>query len=225
MEAGVPVMSCYEARRDGFWIHRQLEQLGICNRVVDAGRIEVSRRVKTDRLDARALLEKLMRYEEGDRRVWSVVKVPPKEWEDLRQLHRERGQLLGERARHRNRLTSKLVAQGVRMPVNKDFVQWLEEVRLFDGDPLPEHLKVGVRREWARLQLVEEQLRELEGRMRELIQEDERLQAARALMWLTGVDGLSVAKSTATADGMRWVCVLGSIHGTSLHHSSFLDPS
>lgn len=194
LEAGVPVVSCYEAGRDGFWIHRQLEQLGICNRVVDAGSIEVSRRArraKTDRLDAQALLEKLIRYEEGERRVWRVVKVPPKEWEDLRQLHRERGQLLGERTRHRNRLTSKLVGQGIRIPVDRDFVQRLEEVRLFDGDPLPAHLKAGLRREWERLQLVEEQLRELEGKMRELTQEDERLQAVRALMWLTGIGLIS----------------------------------
>ena len=40
----VRVVSCYEAGRDGFWLHRQLAQLGIENRVVDAASIEVSRR-------------------------------------------------------------------------------------------------------------------------------------------------------------------------------------
>jgi quinol monooxygenase YgiN len=43
---------------------------------VDAASIEVSRRArraKTDRLDAQALLEKLIRYEGGERRVWRVV--------------------------------------------------------------------------------------------------------------------------------------------------------
>ena len=72
LAAGVAVVSCYEAGRDGFWLHRQLEELGISNRVVDAASIEVSRRArraKTDRLDAQALLEKLIRYERGERRV------------------------------------------------------------------------------------------------------------------------------------------------------------
>ena len=46
------VVSCYEAGRDGFWLHRQLVALGIANQVVDAASIEVSRRArraKTDR--------------------------------------------------------------------------------------------------------------------------------------------------------------------------------
>jgi transposase len=64
LSANCPVVSCYEAGRDGFWLHRQLTELGIANRVVDAASIEVSRRArraKSDRLDARSLLEKLIR--------------------------------------------------------------------------------------------------------------------------------------------------------------------
>ena len=165
LSADCPVVSCYEAGRDGFWVDRQLGVLGITNRVVDAASIEVSRRArraKTDRLDARALLEKLMRYERGERGVWRVVRVPEPVWEDRRQLERERGQLLGERNRHRNRLSSKLVAQGIRLRIDKDFVQRLEAVRLFDGSPLPPHLKAGLRREFERLQGVNAQLRAVE---------------------------------------------------------------
>lgn len=115
LSAETAVVSCDEAGRDGFWLHRQLVALGIANQVVDAASIEVSRRArraKSDRLDARALLEKLIRYERGERGVWRVVRVPDPAWEDLRQLHREREDLLSERTRHRNRLSSKLVAQG-----------------------------------------------------------------------------------------------------------------
>ncbi len=36
LAADTPVVSCYEAGRDGFWIHRQLAELGIENHVVDA---------------------------------------------------------------------------------------------------------------------------------------------------------------------------------------------
>src|SRR5260221_8210638 len=54
LPAAGPVVSCYEAGRDGFWIHRALTQRGIANRVVDSASIEVNRRArrtKTDRLD------------------------------------------------------------------------------------------------------------------------------------------------------------------------------
>ncbi|MCP4747061.1 MAG: transposase [Desulfobacteraceae bacterium] len=52
---GCPTYSCYEAGRDGFWIHHYLESMGINNFVVAPASIEVSRRyrhVKTDRVDA-----------------------------------------------------------------------------------------------------------------------------------------------------------------------------
>ncbi len=184
------VVSCYEAGRDGFWLHRQLEELGIANHVVDAASIEVSRRArraKTDRLDAQALLDKLSRYERGERRVWRVVRVPPPEWEDLRQLHREREQLLGERTRHRNRLSSKLVAQGIRLRIDGKFLRRLGEAKLFDGRPVPEHLKAGLEREWERLELVQSQLKVLQERIRTLLKESEPLKAVRTLMLLTGV--------------------------------------
>lgn len=186
----VAVVSCYEAGRDGFWLHRQLAELGIANRVVDAASIEVSRRArraKTDRLDAQALLEKLIRYEGGERSVWRVVRVPDPQWEELRQLHREREQLLRERTRHRNRLRGKLVAQGLRVGIGKGFLQRLEEVKLFDGRPLPAHLKAGLIREWERLQVVQAQLKALEGEMRALIETTPALQSVRALMLLSGV--------------------------------------
>ena len=190
LAAGVAVVSCYEAGRDGFWLHRQLSALGIDNRVVDAASIEVSRRArraKTDRLDARALLEKLIRYEGGERGVWRLVRVPEPQWEDRRQLERERGQLLNERNRHRNRLTSKLVAQGIRMRIDKDLVQRLEVVKLFDGSPLPAHLKAGLLREYERLQAVTAQLRAVEQEIGALVENEDDLQAVRTLMLLSGV--------------------------------------
>ena len=54
------VLSCYEAGRDGFWIHRWLETEGIKNIVIDSSSIKVnrkSRHAKTDRLDASRLLK------------------------------------------------------------------------------------------------------------------------------------------------------------------------
>ena len=40
----VPVASCYEAGRDGFWLDRWLRDRGIDNRVLDPASIEVPRR-------------------------------------------------------------------------------------------------------------------------------------------------------------------------------------
>jgi transposase len=37
-----PVISCYEAGRDGFWLHRYLVAHGITNPVVDSASIEVN---------------------------------------------------------------------------------------------------------------------------------------------------------------------------------------
>jgi transposase len=41
---GVGVLSCYEAGRDGFWLHRYLQSCGVESLVVDSSSIEVSRR-------------------------------------------------------------------------------------------------------------------------------------------------------------------------------------
>jgi len=86
------VLSCYEAGRDGFWLHRYLVHIGVRSLVVDSSSIEVNRRArraKTDKMDLGKLLTMLMRYDHGERKVWSVVKVPTVEQQDSRQLHRE----------------------------------------------------------------------------------------------------------------------------------------
>ena len=87
------VVSCYEAGRDGFWLHRFLAAHGVENLVVDSASIEVNRRkrrAKTDRVDLVALLDLLARHLAGSAKpVWSVVRVPSVEDEDRRHLHRE----------------------------------------------------------------------------------------------------------------------------------------
>jgi transposase len=75
-----PVVCCYEAGRDGFWLHRFLIAEDVQNVVVDSSSIEVKRRqrrVKSDRLDADKLLTMLMRYHLGEKKVWSVVHTYP----------------------------------------------------------------------------------------------------------------------------------------------------
>jgi transposase len=159
------VVSCYEAGRDGFWLHRYLVTLGVENQVVDSSSIETNRRkrrAKTDRIDGVKLLTMLIRYWGGERGLWSVVRVPSVEDEEGRRLHRELASLNKERTRHRNRIRGLLVAQGLRLEPKGDFLQRLEALTLWDGAPLPLELKGELEREYQRLSLVEAQRRALE---------------------------------------------------------------
>jgi len=111
------VHSCYEAGRDGWWLHRWLREQGIENIVVDSSRIEVNpraKRAKTVRLDADKLPAMLLRYHRGERRVWSVVHEPTAQQEDARRTHREIARLVHERIAHTNRIGSLLVMHNLR---------------------------------------------------------------------------------------------------------------
>jgi len=60
----VRIACFYEAGHDGFWLHRHLLRCVIDNVVVDSSSIEVNkrkRRLKTDRVDSRKLLQMLTR--------------------------------------------------------------------------------------------------------------------------------------------------------------------
>jgi hypothetical protein len=74
-----PLITCSEAGRDGFWLHRLLEVNGIANIVVDASSIGVNRRerrAKTDRLEAAKRVSMLIRWHGGEHTLWSIVAVP-----------------------------------------------------------------------------------------------------------------------------------------------------
>ncbi len=186
------VVSCYEAGRDGFWLHRYLDESGIENRVVDAGSMDRKvrrRRVKTDRIDGEKLLRLLMRSEQDGEKVWSVVRVPSVEAEDARQLHREREVLQREIRVHRNRIVGLLITQGVRLRIDRRFPERLREVRLWDSSPLPQALEARLLREWDRLTGVTAQLRGLEAERRRLLRESkaQAVEQVRQLMRLCGI--------------------------------------
>lgn len=161
-----PVVSCYEAGRDGFWVHRALLASGIANAVVDAASIEVNRRprrAKTDRLDARKLVAMLVRWHEGERRVWHVLHVPSEVDEDRRHLERERQTLITEHTRLVNRLQELLATQGVTLALRGDVRAQLGTVRRWDGTALPPGLRARLEREWARIETARTALRALVG--------------------------------------------------------------
>jgi len=162
-----PVYGCYEAGRDGFWLHRWLLAQGLHNVVVDAASIEVNRRkrrAKNDRLDAAKLVNMLVRYHGGEKKLWSVVHVPGIEDEDRRQLHRDLLELKAERTQHVNRIKGLLAGCGLEVPaIGKDFPTVLAELRQWDGAAVPAGLQQRLLREYARHQFVERQIRVLEN--------------------------------------------------------------
>lgn len=194
LSQAAPVYSCYEAGRDGFWLHRALSEMGVENVIVDPSSIEVprrKRRAKTDRLDVCNLLRLLLRYRLGEPKVWSVVRVPSVEAEDSRHLHRELAELKRERTRQINRIKGLLICVGVRERLRwrRDFSSQLEQIRLWDGSRLPPALHCRLLREHQRLECVQRQIQELEGDRAELLREchSPETEIARKMTLLRGV--------------------------------------
>ncbi len=191
------VVSCYEAGRDGFWLHRRLLDSKIDNRVVDSSSIEVNRRqrrAKTDRLDAIKLLQMLVRWHSGESSVWSVVQPPTAEQEDARQLHRELETLKREQTRHNNRIKSLLVTVDLNIPINRHFAKGLDLCCQWDESPLPKDLKSRLQREFERMQLVNKQIRQLEKSRAEQVRnkkDDPNIERVRRLMQLNAIGSAS----------------------------------
>jgi transposase len=155
------IVICYEAGYDAFWLARFLKARGIECLVVDAASMQVNRRArraKTDRIDVGMLLRALMAWGQGDRHVWSVVRVPNVDEEDLRRSHRERDRLVRERTAHINRIKGLLFGQGIRGINVKSKYKTLQIDKLVTGDgrPLPPRLVSEITREIARLALIQE---------------------------------------------------------------------
>ncbi len=194
LEGDIQLKSCYEAGRDGFWIHRYLLSKGIDNLVVDSSSIEVNRRkrrAKSDRLDAGNLLRLLMRYHGGERQVWKVVTVPSVEEEDARNLHRGLEALNRERTLHRNRIKAFLIQQGIEVknPSRKNFLKILAVLQTWDGKELPADMKARVVREYMRLQLVEDHIKFLKKERKQKVdsRETASLRQVAQLMKLNGI--------------------------------------
>ena len=192
-----PVVSCYEAGRDGFWVHRALTALGVTSLVVDSASIEGNarrRQAKSDRLDAVALLDKLGQFVAGGRRVWSVVRVPSVEQEDRRQLHRELFIVTRERTRVTNRIKGLLALHGVVLPTVRGLPRELPEpLRAWDGAPLPPHAAARLTREWRRLDFLRREVRGLVTERRQWLRagDDEVVPMVQRLLALRGVGEVS----------------------------------
>jgi transposase len=192
------IVSCYEAGRDGFWLHRFLHAHDIENRIVDSASIEVNRRArrkKTDRLDAAKLLSMLLREALGEVGVWSVVHVPSVQDEDDRSLQREYRTLVKERTRSINRIRGLLANHGL-VPdrIDERLPAWLTEARLWDGSPFPSGARQRILREFERWKFTQTQVLEIQKERRHRTQDltDPSLEKVRRLHALKGI-GLGAA--------------------------------
>ena len=198
LRADVRVVSCYEAGRDGFWLHRYLSAHGVENVVVDAASIEVPRRrrrAKTDRLDARKLLERLIKFTSGSKE-WKVVRVPSVEAEDARQVQRELQAVKKERSAVSNRIKSLLALQGVKARVQR-LPSELSRLRTWEGAPLPEQLQGRLLREWEHWNFLNERVRAVQKQRSAQVRKAEPTdRAARQIRQLNQVRSLGVETST-----------------------------
>ena len=173
LDSDAPVISCYEAGRDGFWIHRCLVSMDIESHIVEPASIEVNRRkrrAKTDRIDAQKIVIALMRWKAGDRFACRMIRVPDAEAEDARNLNREMRTIKNERTAHSNRIKSLLVTQGLTdMVIDRSFPDRLQRMRAAEDRPLGQQLRERLLREFERLVLATEQIRQLQMQQAQMI--------------------------------------------------------
>jgi transposase len=164
--AGVPVRIhvCFEAGRDGHWLHRALTVAGYEVYEIDPASVAVdrrARRVKSDGVDVDKLVRTLARLVRGERDACRVVVVPTPEEEDAKRPHREYERLVKERTSHGNRVKGLLFAQGVRDfdPTAPDRLKRLAELSI------PPKLRAELIRECRRLAALTADIAEVEAEM------------------------------------------------------------
>jgi len=163
----VKIICCFEAGRDGFWLHRLLIGHGIESYVLEPTSILVNRRArraKTDRLDAEGMLRVLAAYLAGDHKACSMVRVPTPDEEDAKRPHRERQHLTRERLRIENRIEALLFTQGIReRPSLRSWERDVTGLRTGDGRAIPQRLRAELDRLRRQLVLVLALIREVDA--------------------------------------------------------------
>jgi transposase len=206
MTASAAVVSCYEAGRDGFWIHRALTQRGVRNRVVDSSSIEVNRRArrtKTDRIDALKLVMMLVRVCCGEERVWHEVRVPSVDDEAARHVSRERTALTKEQTRLSNQMAGWLATWGCVVSARaRRAARWWTSARDWNDAPLPAAVQARIARADERLTMLATQIAALEAHQEATVQAADRDSALGRLVQLKGV--ATTSASVLLDEGLVW---------------------
>lgn len=192
--APIRVVCCFEAGRDGFWLHRLLTAHGVLSNVLEPSSILVNRRArraKTDRLDAEGMLRVLTAYLRGDRRACSTLRVPTPEEEDAKRTHREREHLVQERLRIENRIEALLFTQGIRQrPSLRSWERDLAALRTGDGREIPRHLRAELDRLRRRLVMTLALIREVEAERDEVAETEPQNEDGRKIAALRRIRGI-----------------------------------
>jgi transposase len=206
LSAEAVVVSCYEAGRDGFWIHRALTTLGVRNRVVDSSSIEVNRRqrrTKTDRIDALKLVLMLVRACSGEEGVWEEVRVPTEAVEAARHVSRDRTALTKERTRLRNQIGSWLATWGCVVSTRtRQRPAWWTRVCSWRATPLPAEVQARIARAEARLAVLTEQIAELDTTQQTAVRAAPSESALGRLVRLRGI--ATTSASILLQEGLEW---------------------
>jgi transposase len=125
----------------------------------------------------------LVRFDAGEKKVWSVLRVPSDAEEDARRPHRERERLVKERGAHIARIKSLLVMHNVRLK-RIGGPGWAQRLKVLG---LPARLRQELEREAERLALVDRQLRELEVEHAKWLAGEQACLKQRRLQRLRGV--------------------------------------
>src|SRR5512144_3338905 len=204
--APIRVVCCFEAGRDGFWLHRLLTAHGIASHVLEPSSILVNRRArraKTDRLDAEGMLRVLTAYLRGDRRACSTLRVPTPEEEDAKRIHREREHLVQERLRIENRIEALLFTQGIRQrPSLRSWERDLAALRTGDGREIPHHLRAELDRLRRRLVMTLTLIREVEAELDEVHETESQAEDGRRSL----PSGASAVSATTSPPCSRARC-------------------
>ena len=190
------VVSCYEAGRDGFWLHRFLEAQGVENVVIDSASIEVNRRrrrAKTDRLDVIGLVDLLARHEAGSHKPpFSVVTVPSVEDEDLRHLGRELKLLKKDRTRISNRIKGLLANQGLVLESRKGMARQIEALRCWNGERVPRFLRERLQRYAADFEQLTRRIEGVEAERKALLRTEDDLPSVQKVKRLARLKGVGI---------------------------------
>lgn len=204
VNAGRPISRiavAYETGRDGFWIARVLQGLGIEVYVMHAASVaqeQGGRRAKTDRTDLELLLTRFIGWLRGEPRQCSMVPIPSEAEEDMREEGRRRDAIGAARLKVENQIGSLLVRFGITdfRPRLKKAEQKLEALRTFDGRPLPANTMDSLRRLMAQQRLLSAQLKEIEA-AREAVKtlaNPDRIQ--KMIQMLAAIHGLGIETAT-----------------------------
>jgi transposase len=179
-----------EATGNWYWIIDEIEQAGLQPLLVHPGKAKLmmGQTNKTDRLDARGL-NRLQRNG-----TLPTVWIPPGPLRDLRELTRTRLVLVAQRTRLKNRLTATVAKWGLPASTGSDPYGKRGRAELEQHlERLPEQTRWVSGQLLAQLDFVSGQVRELEQRLKELVEVSQEMQ------WLLSMPGVGVILAATIA--------------------------